>query len=103
MQRLQTLLEWLEKSPNDPFLHFGVGMEYLSANDSPKALEKMEYIYTVFPDYLANYYQLAKLYESLSNNEKAIELYEKGIELALQQKENKTAGELRSALEELTF
>lgn len=103
MQRLQTLLEWLDKSPEDPFLHFGVAMEYLSANDSKKALEKMEYICAHFPDYLANYYQLAKHYESLNSNEKAIEIYEKGIALALRQNENKTAGELRSALEELTF
>lgn len=103
MQRLQTLLEWLEKSPDDPFLHFGIAMEYLSVNDSGKALEKMEYIYSQFPDYLPNYYQLGKHYESLNEHEKAIELYEKGISVALKQKENKTAMELRSALEELTF
>ncbi len=103
MQRLETLLHWLEKSPEDPFLHFGVAMEYLSSDEHIKALEKMEYVYKNFPDYLANYYQLAKHYELLNNNEKAIEVYEKGIALALKQKENKTAGELRSALEELTF
>ncbi len=103
MQRLQTLLDWLEKTPDDPFLHFGVAMEYLSMDDSRMALEKMEHIYHTFPDYLANYYQLAKHYESMDNNEKAIEVYEKGIALALKLKENKTAGELRSALEELTF
>ncbi len=103
MQRLQTLLEWLERSPEDPFLHFGVAMEYLSMNDAGHALEKLEYIQDQFPDYLPTYYLLAKQLEAANLNEKAIEIYEKGITLAVSQKENKTAGELRSALEELTF
>ncbi len=103
MQRLKILLEWLKKSPDDPFLHFGIAMEYLSGNDTKLALEKMEYIVTLFPEYLANYYQLAKLYEQLNENDKAVEIYKKGIELALVQQDKKTAGELRSALEELTF
>lgn len=103
MQRLKILLDWLEKSPNDPFLHFGIAMEYLSSNSLDLALEKMEYIAEHFPDYLANYYQLAKLYETKNDEVNAIATYEKGIALAQQQGDKKTAGELRSALEELTF
>lgn len=103
MQRLKILQDMLEKSPNDPFLHFGIAMEYLSSDTLDLALEKMEYISEYFPDYLANYYQLAKLYETKNNETKAIVTYEKGIELAQQQGDRKTAGELRSALEELTF
>lgn len=103
MNRLQTLLEWLEKSPDDVFLHFGVAMEYLSVNNSVEAIRKMEYILNHFPDYLPNYYQLGKQYELQNNNERAIEIFELGISLATQQKETKTAGELRSALEELSF
>jgi len=103
MNRLQTLLEWLEKSPDDVFLHFGVAMEYLSMDHQEDALLKMEYISDRFPDYLPNYYLLGKHYEALGKNEKAIEIFDKGISLAIKQKEMKTAGELRSALEELTF
>ena len=87
----------------DPFLHFGVAMEYLSMNDGKNALDKLQYIHDRFPDYLPAYYLLAKQYESFNQTEKAVEVYEKGITLAISQKENKTAGELRSALEELTF
>ncbi|MDI1233085.1 MAG: tetratricopeptide repeat protein [bacterium] len=103
MQRLKILQDWLEKSPNDPFLHFGIAMEYLSSELIAEALEKLEYISEQFPDYLANYYQLAKLYETNNNENKAIATYEKGIEIAQQQGDKKTAGELLSALEELTF
>lgn len=103
MNRIQILEDWILKTPTDPFLHFGVAMEYLSLGDTAAALEKMEYVRNRFPNYLANYYQLAKLYETTGDNDKAIQTYEDGIALALQQKEMKTAGELRSALEELTF
>ena len=102
MQRLKILQDWSEKSPNDPFLHFGIAMEYLSSETLDMALEKMEYIAENFPDYLANYYQLAKLYEARNDEAKAIIIYEKGIELAQLQGDKKTAGELRSAFEELT-
>lgn len=103
MQRLQTLTDLLKQTPEDPFLHFGVAMEYLSMHEQEKALEKMLYIMDGFPAYLPNYYLLAKQLEHFSETDKAIDVYEKGIALALELKENKTAGELRSALEELTF
>jgi len=103
MERLQTLLKFIEETPSDPFLHFAVAMEYLSINDLENALIKMEFVTQNYSGYLPHYYQLAKLYEQLQHTEKAIETYEKGIELAFKQKELKTAGELRSALEELTF
>ena len=103
MQRLKLLQDWLEKTPNDPFLHFGIAMEYMSSESYSLALEKFELIAIRFPDYLANYYQLAKLYETNGNENKAIAVYEKVIELAQQLGDKKTAGELRSALEELTF
>ncbi|MES2617167.1 MAG: tetratricopeptide repeat protein [Bacteroidota bacterium] len=103
MDRIQILSDWIKQTPDDPFLHFGLAMEYLSISDTDKALQKMEEVFHLFPDYLANYYQLAKLYETLSKTDDAINIYEKGIALALLQKETKTANELRSALEELTF
>lgn len=103
MQRLQTLIQLLQQSPDDPFLHFGIAMEYLSMDEAEKALDKMLYIKDHFPEYLPNYYLLAKQLEGFNETDKAIEVYEKGISLALELKENKTAGELRSALEELTF
>lgn len=103
MDRLKALLQFIKETPSDPFLHFGVAMEHLSINDEKNALDKMEFIFQNFPNYLPNYYQLAHLYENIQENDKAISIYEKGITLALAQNEVKTAGELRSALEELTF
>ncbi len=103
MDRLSALLNFVAQTPTNPFLHFGIAMEYLSLNEEQKALEKMEYVYQNFPNYLPNYYQLAHIYEKQNETDKAILIYEQGIALAIVQKELKTASELRSALEELTF
>lgn len=93
----------LEASPGDLFLHYGVAMEYLSASDVERASGKLEWIIQQDPFYLAVYYQLAKLYEQQGKREEAVAMYERGIDVASSQKDMKTLGELRSAMEELTF
>lgn len=103
MSRLETLEKLLEASPGDLFLHYGVAMEYLSASDLEKASGKLEWIMDQDPSYLAVYYQLAKLYEEQGKKDEAVTVYEKGIAVASSQKDMKTLGELRSAMEELTF
>ena len=48
-------------------------------------------------DYLPTYYQAGKFFETI-NEQKAIEIYKKGIKLATEQKNNHTKGELQTAL-----
>jgi tetratricopeptide (TPR) repeat protein len=103
MDRVASLHKMLESTPDDLFLHYALAMEYLSASEHALAMEKLEWIKTSQPGYLAVYYQLAKLYEQLEEAEKAIDIYEQGIEVAREQGETKTMNELRSALDELIF
>lgn len=103
MSRLESLEKMLEASPGDLFLHYGVAMEYLSASDREKASSKLEWIIEQDPSYLAVYYQLAKLYGEQGRKDEAVEVYEKGIAVASSQRDMKTLGELRSAMEELMF
>lgn len=101
--RIEILTEMLIESPNDVFLNYAFAMEKLSLSDFNSCVEILEKIKTIDAQYLPLYYQLAKVYEKLSLNDLAINTYEQGIELAISLKEQKTANELRSALEELTF
>jgi tetratricopeptide (TPR) repeat protein len=48
-------------------------------------------------NYIATYYQLGKLYESLNDSEKAIEIYKKGIKIAQKSENKKTLLELQEA------
>lgn len=103
MDRKSQLIKMLELQPDDVFLKYALAMELVSENKLNEAVAQLENILKDDPDYLAAYYQLAKLYESIEMNDKAISTYEKGMSLAEKCKDQKTYGELRSALEELTF
>lgn len=103
MNRLETVLKLVESQPKDLFLNYAVAMEYLSLSDFDSAIVWLNKLKNIDPTYLPLYYQLAKAYEAVFNEKLAVSTYEEGIELALSQKEIKTASELRSALEELTF
>ena len=48
-------------------------------------------------NYVASYYQLGKLYESLNEVEKAMEIYKNGIEIAQKSENKKTLIELQEA------
>lgn len=103
MNRIGIIQQMLTENPKDVFLHYALAMEFMSVEDNSAAVEQLEWIRSAQSDYLPLYYQLAHLYEAAGDNAKAIEIYEIGIEIAENQKDHKTRGELRSALEELSF
>lgn len=80
MDRLQQLLDFLEKEPNDTFLLYAVATEYLKT-DTQKALEYFENLLQNHSNYIPTYYHAAELYTHLENYEKANQTYLKGIEV----------------------
>jgi tetratricopeptide (TPR) repeat protein len=100
--RLDQLLRFYKEDPNDPFSIYGLALEYqkTDANESERFFDDL---LNKFPDYLPAYYHAAKLKTSLGSNQKAIEIYKKGITLAEKTNERKTLQELRSAHDELLF
>ena len=99
--RLDKLLEMLEKQPRDPFLLYAVGFEYEAAGQDGLAMEYYSLILQHQPGYLPVYYQAGLLQANMGNSAGAIELLNKGIELAKLHKDKKTENELRMALEEM--
>ncbi len=97
--RLEQLLKFLEESPDDDFLYYAISMEYLGAGNLDKAMELLLNLKERNPEYLAIYYQLGKILEEKSDTEKARSIYLIGLELAVKQKEKKTAAELQSAID----
>jgi Tfp pilus assembly protein PilF len=98
MSRLDQLLEMLKSEPHDSFLNYALALEYAKANDISKAIELIESIIVRDETYLGAYYQLGKYYEEISETEKAIITYKKGVSIAQLQKNNKALGELNEAL-----
>ncbi len=103
MNRIDHIRQMLTENPEDVFLHYALAMEFMSVQDNAAAVEQLEWIRSTQSDYLPLYYQLAHLYEAAGATAKAIEVYESGMAVAEVQNDLKTRGELRSALEELTF
>lgn len=102
-QRINQIQKMLELEGEDIFLWYALGLEYQSISDWENAKKIFYKIIDKKSDYLPVYYQLAQLLERLNEEDEAISIYKKGMELAKQLGELKTFNELKSALEELEF
>lgn len=96
--RLNQLLNLLEKSPADPFLIYAVGFEYQQAGNVDEAFTYYKRLLADFPHYLPTYYQTGMLLFETGKFDEALEVLNKGISLAMELKEMKTLRELREAV-----
>ena len=95
--RLEKLLDFLAKEPNDPFLKYALATEYLSLNQTETALRYYEDLIQNHPEYVGTYYHLAKLYEALNRKEDAVQIYQTGMQTARQARDNHAFSELQAA------
>ena|ERR1019366_1069653 len=101
--RIEKLKTFLQQSPADCFLNHALALEYVKAGDEGNAQKHFEINLVNDPGYIATYYHLAKLLERVGEREKAISMYEKGMEQAKAAKDMHTYSELQSAYEELVY
>jgi len=100
--RIDQLKKFLEESPDDPFLHYGLALE-IQKTDTAEALNKYSELLTRFPEYLPTYYHAAHLFWEEGNLERAEEIFQAGIRLATDQQEANALRELRQAYQNLQF
>jgi hypothetical protein len=98
--RLALLKRFLDEDPADPFNHYALALEYASV-DPAKATELFVGLLKNHADYLPTYYQAAVHFIHLHQSAQAHDVLRKGIALAHQQGNTKTARELKSVLDEL--
>lgn len=96
---LNNLLQIFEKNKNDPFVQYGIAIEYRNLGDFDKALEFFQGVYKSFPDYVPNYYHLAQTLERLGRGEEASRVCLAGITVADKAGDAHAASELQQALE----
>ena len=102
LSRLDKLLEFLQNEPEDEFLQYALATEYLRLNETEKGLEYYEKLVSKHPDYVGTYYHLGKLYEALDRKPDAISIYEKGMEVAKNKRDNHAFSELQTVYREAT-
>jgi len=103
MERIEQLKTFLEANPTDSFLKHALALEYSKLGDDETARQLFEGLLADEPGYVGSYYHLGKLFERIGDNDKAIEWYQKGMQVAKEKGEQHAFGELRGAWEELTF
>src|SRR5476651_2706495 len=96
VNRLEKLLEFIKNEPEDPFLKYALATEYLRMNQTDKALSYYEDLVNNHPGYTGTYYHLGKLYEALDRKPDAITIYEKGMEITKQKRDNHAYSELQA-------
>ncbi len=103
MDRIEKLKEYLKANDKDSFLQHALALEYIKAGDDLEAKNLFNEILRREPTYIGSYYHLGKLLERLDDSEKAIKIYERGMEEAKKAGDNHTYNELQGAYEDLVY
>lgn len=92
-ERIKQLLEYLEETPEDPFLLFAIAKEYAIQGAPESAMRYFVRLKRMHPGYIGLYYHLAQVELELGHREEAIVTLEEGIAIA------RSTGEMHSASE----
>jgi folate-binding protein YgfZ len=81
-EKVEMFKKVLEIDPVDQVANFGLGSIYLETGRYEEGLAPLNTVIEKFKDYSAAYLLLGKTLEKLSENEKAVDIYKKGIAVA---------------------
>jgi len=102
MTRIEQLKQYIAEDPNDPFLRYGLALEYL--HDQPRlALAVFEELLASFPDYLPTYYPAAHLLIELNETARGEKVFLEGVALARRLGDRKAEQELQQAYQQWLF
>lgn len=96
-KRLKQIQTLLKDNPNDEFLIYALAKEFESQGDFDQALTVFLNLKQKSPDYEGLYYHLGKLYEKLNLPDKALIVYNEGIEVCKKKSEYHALSELNNA------
>ena len=99
--RLDSLLTFLEKDPDDSFTRYAVGLEYLKNGDDEAGERYLRETIERDADYLPAYHQLGQFYGRSGRMDDAEQIYSTGISVAARLGEHHTKSEMEQELEEL--
>ncbi len=103
MDRVEKIKQFLKDNPNDSFLKHALALEYIKAGNDGEAENLFWEILQAHEDYVGSYYHLGKLLERNGNEQQAVEVYAKGMQVAKAAGDAHALNELRAAWEDLTY
>lgn len=99
--KLQRLLEFVEKSPDSPFARYALAMECRSRGMQERALENFRTLARQHPEYTATYLQFGLALIEFGEAAHAADIFRRGIEMAAKNGDQHARDELSAALREL--
>lgn len=96
LPRIAHLLQFVKEDPEDPFNYYALALEYVSV-DKSHATYYFDKLLGDFPDYLPTYFHAAAFFINNETPDKVRQIYEKGIELSIRQKNGHAKKELENA------
>jgi tetratricopeptide (TPR) repeat protein len=96
--RMQQLQKMLERTPADPFLLYGMALEYKKANELGPALEYLDRTIQTDAGYCYAYFQRGQVLEQTGDMTAAKQAYRDGIEAAKRKGDAHARSELEGAL-----
>jgi thioredoxin-like negative regulator of GroEL len=100
--RRQQIQEMLAEDPGDPFLRYGLAMDYAGAGEYEEAARCFGDLLRDSPDYVAGYMQAARVLHQLQRDDEARAVARAGVAAARQKGDEHTAGELEVFLDDLS-
>ena len=100
-ERLNILIDQLNLDGDDPFLIYGIAMEFLSSDQFEDALHYLKLGIKKYPDYLPSYYQMGLVLDQMNDVDGAIEVLKTGLILAKKIQNEKTAAEIQQYITNL--
>ena len=101
MDRLSQVREMLQEEPDDPFLHYALGLELAKKKNYQEAMSAFQTVIKLDENYVAAYYQLGILFIEIDIVDVARSYIQKGIDKALAKRDFKAKAELEELLESM--
>ena len=99
--RIEVFKQMLETDPENTMVLFGLAKEYEKLGQATEVINLLETYLAKADDEGNAYGALAKAYDKLGNREKAIEIYQKGIEVSFAHVHPTMAGDYKFNLDML--
>lgn len=101
-ERVSLLREFILEEPENPFNRYALALE-IKEIDPDQAAELFDFLLLNHTGYLPVYFPSAHFFFELGQIEKARKIFEQGIALAREKKEQKTLNELQNAYQNFLF
>jgi Tfp pilus assembly protein PilF len=99
--RKEQIRDMLVEDPKDPFLRYGLAMEYVGEGNDPEAVNCFRELLAANPDYVPAYLQAGQALTRLDKAADAREVFRSGIAVAQKLGDGHAAGEMEGFLEGL--